>query len=351
MAAAVRSYRLAMRDFAGMRTIDVWYARQEVEPLFERWVKRADGGRRRLDKALTKARAKDSVRAFAKLTHDVDGRPRIVSAPPLIVPVEELAPGRAAEELEMGLRRLVAQYAETLPDDRRALLDGYEPVHFAHKVVGVGSVGAEAWIVLFMGRDASDPLFLQVKEATASVLEPFAGASAYAHPGRRVVEGQRLMQAASDILLGWLRVERGRDDRTRDYYVRQLWDARPRRSSTRCRRRNWRPTPRRAAGRWPAPTPAPATAPRSAAISATAIVWTAPWCGSPRRTPIRTSVTSRRSQAAARAAGSSPRRRRARGRNRVRVRFAGGSTLWRMQTQVMSQQALFLKDMTLLCAA
>jgi len=225
VAAAVRSYRLAMRDFAGMRTIDVWYARQEVEPLFERWVKRADGGRRRLDKALTKARAKDSMRAFAKLTHDVDGRPRIVSAPPLIVPVEELAPGRAAEELEMGLRRLVAQYAETLPDDRRALLDGYEPVHFAHKVVGVGSVGAEAWIVLFMGRDASDPLFLQVKEATASVLEPYAGTSAYAHAGRRVVEGQRLMQAAGDILLGWLRVERGRDDRTRDYYVRQLWDA------------------------------------------------------------------------------------------------------------------------------
>jgi len=98
-------------------------------------------------------------------------------------------------------------------------------VHFAHKVVGVGSVGAEAWIVLFMGRDASDPLFLQVKEATASVLEPYAGTSAYAHAGRRVVEGQRLMQAAGDILLGWLRVERGRDDRTRDYYVRQLWDA------------------------------------------------------------------------------------------------------------------------------
>jgi len=223
VAAAVRSYRLAMRDFAGMRTIDVWYARQEVEPLFERWVKRADGGRRRLDKALTKARAKDSMRAFAKLTHDVDGRPRIVSAPPLIVPVEELAPGRAAEELEMGLRRLVAQYAETLPDDRRALLDGYEPVHFAHKVVGVGSVGAEAWIVLFMGRDASDPLFLQVKEATASVLEPYAGTSAYAHAGRRVVEGQRLMQAASDIMLGWFRTD-GLDGVQRDFYIRQLWD-------------------------------------------------------------------------------------------------------------------------------
>jgi uncharacterized protein (DUF2252 family) len=224
--AAVRAYRLAMREFAGMRTLDVWYARQEVEPLFARWSERLDSAARRsLDKTITKARGKDSLRAFAKLTHDVDGEPRIVSDPPLIVPVEELVPEREAGEVNEQLRGLVAQYATTLPDDRRSLLDGYRPVHFAHKVVGVGSVGAEAWIVLLMGHDNHDPLFLQVKEATASVLEPFAGASAYPVAGRRVVEGQRLMQAASDILLGWLHIAHGRDGRPRDYYVRQLWDA------------------------------------------------------------------------------------------------------------------------------
>jgi uncharacterized protein (DUF2252 family) len=226
VSAGVRAYRLAMREFAGMRTIDVWYARLEVESLFARWSERLDAsGRRSLDKSITKARAKDSLRAFAKLTPNVDGQPRIVSSPPLIVPIEELVPEREAGALAEQLRTLVAQYAETLPDDRRALLDGYRPVHFAHKVVGVGSVGAEAWIVLLMGRDDRDPLFLQVKEASASVLEPFAGASAYPRAGRRVVEGQRLMQAASDILLGWLHVEHGRDGHSRDYYVRQLWDA------------------------------------------------------------------------------------------------------------------------------
>ncbi|MDA0164479.1 DUF2252 domain-containing protein [Solirubrobacter ginsenosidimutans] len=222
----VRAYRRAMREFAGMRTLDVWYARLEVESLFARWGKRLDSaGRRTVDKTIAKAHGKDSLRAFAKLTHTVDGRPRIVSQPPLIIPVEELAPEREAHDIDEFLRTLVAQYAGTLPDDRRVLIDGYRPVHFAHKVVGVGSVGNQAWIVLAMGHDDGDPLFLQVKEASASVLEPFAGKSAYTHPGRRVVEGQRLMQAASDILLGWLTVQ---DDKTgvpRNYYVRQLWDA------------------------------------------------------------------------------------------------------------------------------
>jgi uncharacterized protein (DUF2252 family) len=224
--AGLRAYRHAMHEFAGMRTLDVWYARLDVDSLFERWSKRLDSaGRRSLDKTIAKARGKDSLRAFAKLTHTVDGQPRIVSQPPLIIPIEEIPHDREGENVDEFLRTVVAQYAETLPDDRRLLLDGYRPVHFAHKVVGVGSVGNQAWIVLLIGRDDSDPLFLQVKEATTSVLEPFAGASAYTHPGQRVVEGQRLMQAAGDILLGWLRIENGRGGIPRNYYVRQLWDA------------------------------------------------------------------------------------------------------------------------------
>ena len=217
---AVRSYRVAMREFADMRTLDVWYARQEVEALFDRWGSRRDGR-----KVLEKARSKTSLRAFAKLTHVVGGQRRIISDPPLLVPIEELVPDASDQlKLEDVLRGLVAQYRETLPDDRRRLIDGYAPVHFARKVVGVGSVGTRAWIVLLLGRDADDPLFLQVKEAEASVLEPFAGRSEYAAAGRRVVEGQRLMQASSDILLGWLSDVPGIDGRRRAFYVRQLWD-------------------------------------------------------------------------------------------------------------------------------
>jgi uncharacterized protein (DUF2252 family) len=221
--AAVRAYREAMREFAEMRTLDVWYARLEVEVMFARWSEHAGAGERR--KLLDKARSKDNLRAFAKLTHEVDGQPRIVSDPPLLVPIEELLPENGAAGPEAGLRRLLADYVSTLPDDRRRLVEGYEPVHFARKVVGVGSVGTDAWIVLLLGRGANDPLFLQVKEAQRSVLEPFAGRSGYGAAGRRVVEGQRLMQAGGDILLGWLRDERGIDGRKRDYYVRQLWDA------------------------------------------------------------------------------------------------------------------------------
>jgi uncharacterized protein (DUF2252 family) len=216
---AVLSYRETMREFADMRTLDVWYARLEVEELFARWSVR--GGEQR--RTLEKARAKTSLRAFSKLTHEVDGRPRIISDPPLIVPIEELVDGTEAQ-LEEAMAKLLGNYRETLPDDRRTLIDGYEPVHFARKVVGVGSVGTRAWIVLLLGRDSRDPLFLQIKEAEASVLEPFAGRSEYRTGGQRVVEGQRLMQAASDILLGWLPDVSGIDGRRRHFYVRQLWD-------------------------------------------------------------------------------------------------------------------------------
>jgi len=216
---AALSYRETMRQFADMRTLDVWYARLEVEELFARWS--VPGGGQR--KALEKARSKTSLRAFSKLTHEVDGQPRIISDPPLIVPIEELVEG-AEQQMQEVMTNLLADYRTTLPDDRRTLIDGYEPVHFARKVVGVGSVGTRAWIVLLLGRDTRDPLFLQIKEAEASVLEPFAGRSEYRTSGQRVVEGQRLMQAASDILLGWLPDVPGIDGRRRHFYVRQLWD-------------------------------------------------------------------------------------------------------------------------------
>lgn len=219
VARAVLSYRETMRQFADMRTLDVWYARLEVEELFARWSVR--GGEQR--KALEKARAKTSLRAFSKLTHEVDGQPRIISDPPLLVPIEELVEG-SEQQMQEVMTSLLADYRTTLPDDRRTLIDGYEPVHFARKVVGVGSVGTRAWIVLLLGRDTRDPLFLQIKEAEASVLEPFAGRSEYRTSGQRVVEGQRLMQAASDILLGWLPDVPGIDGRRRHFYVRQLWD-------------------------------------------------------------------------------------------------------------------------------
>jgi uncharacterized protein (DUF2252 family) len=225
--AAMRAYREAMRTFAAMRTIDVWYARLDIEREFAEWGRRLDArGRKEFDRAVAKARRKNSLRALSKLTYEVDGGPRIVSDPPLIMPISELL---GAEEAAADVARLAAllrDYRRSLPYDIRQLAASYEPVDLAHKVVGVGSVGTRAWIVLLLGRDDADPLFLQVKEAQRSVLEPFARRSAVRNEGQRVVRGQRLMQAAGDVLLGWLRVEEDlRDGRRRDYYVRQLWDA------------------------------------------------------------------------------------------------------------------------------
>jgi uncharacterized protein (DUF2252 family) len=224
--ASVGAYRQAMATFAQMRTIDVWYARLDIAEQFEIWGGRASTSRRKgLDKTLAKARRKDSLRAFAKLAHEVDGEPRIVSDPPLIVPIEQLTLGADPSVIKDSLLALFGDYRQTLQIDRQHLLSGYEPVDLAHKVVGVGSVGTQAWILLLIGDDTSDPLFLQIKEAQPSVLEPFAGPSRFDTHGQRVVEGQRLMQAASDLFLGWLRVERGIDGRMHDFYVRQLWDA------------------------------------------------------------------------------------------------------------------------------
>ena len=162
--------------------------------------------------------------AFSKLTREVDGRPQIVSEPPLITPISELAHGSERDEMFDALHELVRSYRATLQYDRRVLLERFELVDFARKVVGVGSVGTRAWIVLLLGVDDRDPLLLQMKEAEASVLEGFLEPSEFTNHGERVVTGQRLMQASSDIFLGWLHLESGLDDKARDFYGRQLKD-------------------------------------------------------------------------------------------------------------------------------
>jgi uncharacterized protein (DUF2252 family) len=221
---ASRGYREEMRRLAAARSMDAWYERIGLDAL-EQYRSQVDTKvARNFDKARAKAQRKDSLRALAKLTRKQDGELRIISDPPLIVPIEELVPTGRLEEVEATLEGLVEQYRSTLQPDIRTLADRYRFVHVAHKVVGVGSVGTRCWIVLMLGRDANDPLFLQVKEAGPSVLAPFASGGRYKHQGRRVVEGQRLMQAASDILLGWLTAVEVLDGGRRDFYVRQLWD-------------------------------------------------------------------------------------------------------------------------------
>jgi uncharacterized protein (DUF2252 family) len=224
--ATVASYRQAMRNFAGMTNLEVWYAHADMEQMRSQFESQLKERQRKLvDKGLAKARTRDSMQEVAKLTHIVDGRPRIISDPPLLVPIDELLPAEADRTtVEALLTDLIAKYRRTLETDRRYLLEQFEFGDMARKVVGVGSVGTRCWIVLMLGRDGSDPLFLQVKEAEASVLSGFVGASKYNNQGQRVVAGQRLMQASSDIFLGWQRIEAGLDGRTRDFYVRQLRD-------------------------------------------------------------------------------------------------------------------------------
>ena len=221
----VGQYRTAMAGFAGTKNLDVWYARADIEGLMSEYASQFKTRMiKRTEKTLAKARTKDSLSAFSKLTHVVDGQVRIVDESPLIVPIERLAPGAERQEMFEGLRDLMRGYRETLEWDRRVLLEEFELVDFARKVVGVGSVGTRAWIALLLGHDGEDPLFLQVKEAEASVLEDFLGPSQFKNHGERVVTGQRLMQASSDIFLGWLHVKSGIDGKPRDFYGRQLKD-------------------------------------------------------------------------------------------------------------------------------
>ena len=223
--ATVREYREAMAQFARMRTIDVWYTRLDVRGIRDR-LKTGLSGKQleRVHSNVVDVRTKDSMRALSKLCHTVDGELRIAGNPPFVTPIEDVLLGVEQHHLEDVVRRMIRTYRRTLPRDRRHLLESYRYVHAARKVVGVGSVGTRTWILLMVGRDDTDPLFLQFKEAQTSVLEPFLGKSRYSQHGQRVVEGQRMMQAAPDILLGWERIVTI-DGEQRDFYIRQLWDS------------------------------------------------------------------------------------------------------------------------------
>jgi hypothetical protein len=203
----------------------VWYAHLDVDSALQQYGSQFKPKLvKRTDKNLAKARTKDSMTAFSKLTHVVDGKVQIVDESPLIVPIDQLAAGRELDEIVESLHQLLRDYRQTLEFDRRVLLEGFDLTDLARKVVGVGSVGTRAYIALMLGRDGQDPLFLQMKEADASVLEEFLGPSEFSNHGQRVVVGQRLMQAVSDIFLGWLHVDTGLDGKPRDFYVRQLKD-------------------------------------------------------------------------------------------------------------------------------
>jgi uncharacterized protein (DUF2252 family) len=218
------AYREAMREFATKRNLDVWYARLDIEGLLADLAKVARKKQiKSAHRDVAKAHKKNSMKAFDRLVRVVDGEPRIISDPPLLVPARELLDDGQEQEYEERMREMLGRYRKSLKGDRRHLFDGYRFVEMARKVVGVGSVGTHAWVLLMMGRDGQDPLFLQAKEAEASVLEPYVGASEFKNHGERVVEGQWLMQAASDILLGWLPAL-GFDGQERHFYVRQLWD-------------------------------------------------------------------------------------------------------------------------------
>jgi len=226
--AAAREYRLGLRQAAQMTTLDVWYSHMEIGEMLE-WIRTEDSDKRLGKKGgesvvdVAKARTRDSHRAFRKLTEQADGKIRFVTDPPLLVPLEDLVLSEEARhETERSLRKLIKKYRKTLADEHHPL-EEYRYLHMARKVVGVGSVGTRAWVFLMMGVDERDPLILQAKEAQPSVLARFAGRSAYGNHGQRVVVGQRLMQTASDIFLGWQRVK-DIDGQPRDYYVRQLHD-------------------------------------------------------------------------------------------------------------------------------
>ena len=212
--ASARQYRLSMAEYAAMKEIDIWYDRVDAS-VMESWGQRTGGktGEKAVRRSVAKAQARTAWTAVRKLTTVVDGRREFVDEPPLIVRVPEDPMARTL------ITSSLAGYLESLAPDRRALFERYEVIDLGHKVVGVGSVGLLAWVLLLQGRDSEDVLTLQLKQAQHSVLEPYSVPSAYAQMGERVVEGQRLMQAASDSFLGWVTGKLGRE-----YYVRQLRD-------------------------------------------------------------------------------------------------------------------------------
>ena len=223
--ATVKQYRTAMARFAAMKNLDVWYAHLDVDDaLAELGLEGNAKTVKQTEASLSKARTSSGLTAATKLTEVVDGEPRIVAEPPLIVPISDLTQGSERVDMIDALHDHLRSYRESLEQDRRVLLEQFRVVDFARKVVGVGSVGTRAWIALLLGLDGGDPLFLQLKEADASVLEEFLGPSEFANHAERVVTGQQLMQASSDIFLGWLRLEAVSDRPPIDFYVRQLRD-------------------------------------------------------------------------------------------------------------------------------
>ena len=227
--AGVAEYRTRMRRAAGMGSLAAWYEHFEAGMLLKlvrqevRVNRVGKSEAAAVEEMVAKARTRDSTRVFARRAGEIEGEPRIVADPPVIIPIEDLVtPGSEWENPTPLIKKLLSSYRRTLGHHHHPL-EEYRYVHAAYKMVGVGSVGTRCYIMLLLGRDNDDPLFLQVKEAQASVLERFLPASTYRHHGERVVAGQRLMQAATDIFLGWQRI-RGLDGVSRDYYVRQFQD-------------------------------------------------------------------------------------------------------------------------------
>jgi uncharacterized protein (DUF2252 family) len=222
---AAERYRTAMREFAAQPFMDVWYAHLDIEPVVAEFRSQVKAKRFKLaESLLAKAHTSDSTKAVAKLTTVLDGQRRIISTPPMIVPIEEIFTGMQADTIYKLLHTVLVKYRRSLQSDRRHLLEQFAMAHVARKVVGVGSVGTRAWVVLMEADDGAEPLFLQAKEAQPSVLAEYAGRSQYSNQGERVVAGQHLMQAQSDIFLGWTRVANPEDGVDRDFYVRQLKD-------------------------------------------------------------------------------------------------------------------------------
>ncbi len=224
--AGAQEYRFAITEFSQMRQLDIWYSKLDVESLLKNLKKNIKNGEVRAEHLdINKAMNRTSLQALRKFTEIVNGQRRFVSAPPLVAPVRDLTHENLALDFDdfKNIEAAVAEYSQTLSHDRRHLLNQFTFIDLARKVVGVGSVGTRAWMALFEGRDQTDPLFLQVKEAQTSVLEAFTSPTQYANSGERVVAGQRLMQSTSDIFLGWNRVTTT-EGTSRDYYIRQLRD-------------------------------------------------------------------------------------------------------------------------------
>jgi uncharacterized protein (DUF2252 family) len=221
---AVGQYRGGMAEFAAETMLQAWYERLDADELTARFGTRLDAdGRELFDRTFAKGRRKDSARAARKLTEVVDGQLRFTAAPPLLTPLRDLKGSSDPDERAAWVQEVLEQYAAGLHADREHLFRSYRMVDMARKVVGVGSVGTRAWVFLLVSNGVGDPLVLQAKEAVASVLEPYLGASEFENHGERVVRGQRMMQAATDIFLSWQR-STGLDGLEHDFYVRQLWD-------------------------------------------------------------------------------------------------------------------------------